>query len=81
MQEPDPGRHCDPWMVHAGAVYAEVLYCKERTCAGAGEKCAEEGVLKSYKLTTALIIDSFCTTRQKQERRIGSEGMKLSQGR
>lgn len=68
MQEQDPGRSCDPWMAHAGAVYAQVLYCMERTCAGAGEKCAEEGVLKSYKLTTALIIHSFSPLGRKREK-------------
>lgn len=67
MQEQDPGRSCDPWMAHAGAVYAQVLYCMERACAGAGEKCAEEGLLKSYKLTTALIIHSFSPLGRKRE--------------
>lgn len=83
MQEQDPGRNCDLWMAYAGAVYAEVLFCMERTHAGAGEKRAEEGVLeiKSYKLTTALISHSFCTTRQKGDRRIGNEAVKLSQRR
>lgn len=76
----DPGSCCDPWMACAGAVHAEALYCTERTRAGAGEECAEEGVLKSDKLTTALIIHSFCTTRQKGERGIGRERVKLSQG-
>lgn len=46
MQEQDPGRSCDLCMACAGAACAEILYCMERTHAGAGEKCAEEEVLE-----------------------------------
>lgn len=44
MQEQYPGRNCDLWMTHAGAVFAEVLYPVERTLVETGVKCEKEGV-------------------------------------